>query len=80
MHPENKNGTETVELPVDFTVGIERMKRIVDTAECLNNNVAVENMSRHEYLDHIFQSIQSDRLSFCFDCGHCNLFTPEHDL
>ena len=80
MHPENKNGTEIVELPVDFTVGIERMKRIVDTAERLNINVAVENMSRREYLDRIFQSIQADRLGFCFDSGHCNLFTPEHDL
>ena len=80
MHPENKSGTETVDLPVDFTVGIERMKRIIDTAERMNINVAVENMSRHEYLDCIFRSIQSDRLGFCFDSGHCNVFKPEHDL
>lgn len=80
MHPENKSGTETVELPVDFTVGIDRLKRIIDTAERLSINIAVENMSRREYLDCIFQNIQSDRLGFCFDSGHCNVFTPEHDL
>ena len=80
MHPENKNGTETVDLPVDFTVGIERLKRIMDIAEHLNINLAVENMSRYEYLDCIFQNIQSDRLGFCFDSGHCNVFTPEYDL
>lgn len=80
MHTENKNGTETVELPSDFTIGIERMKRIIDTAERLNVNIAVENMSRHEYLDCIFQNIHSARLGFCFDSGHYNMFTPEHDL
>ena len=76
MHPENKKGTETVSLPCDFSIGIERMKRIVDTAERLNVNIAVENMSRPEYLEHIFQDIQSERLGFCFDSGHCNVFTP----
>ncbi|MDD4495824.1 MAG: sugar phosphate isomerase/epimerase [Eubacteriales bacterium] len=80
IHPENKNGTETVELPVDFTMGIERMKRITDTAERMNVNIAVENMSRHEYLDCIFRNVHSERLGFCFDSGHCNVFTPEHDL
>lgn len=80
MHPENKKGTETVELPSDFKIGIERIKRIVDTAERLNVNIAIENMSRHEYLDCIFQNIHSERLGLCFDSGHCNIFTPEHDL
>jgi len=80
MHPENKRGTETACLPADFTVGIERFRCIIDAAERLNVNVAVENMSRREYLDCIFQSIRSDRLKFCFDSGHCNVFTPEHDL
>jgi sugar phosphate isomerase/epimerase len=80
MHPENKNGAETVELPVDFTFGIERIKRIVDTADRLNVNVAVENMSRYEYLNCIFENIQSNRLGFCFDSGHCNVFTPGQDL
>lgn len=80
MHPENKKGTETTPLPSDFTIGIDRMNRIVDAAERLNVNIAIENMSRHEYLDCIFKNIQSDRLGFCFDSGHWNVFTPETDL
>jgi sugar phosphate isomerase/epimerase len=80
MHPENKSGMETVDLPGDFTLGIERMKRIIDTAERLNVNVAVENMSRPEYLDCIFKNIQSERLGFCFDSGHYNVFMPKYDI
>lgn len=80
MHPENKNGTETVELPVDFAIGVDKIKRIVDMAERLNVNIAIENMSRPEYLSCIFDNIQSKRLGFCFDSGHCNVFTPTHDL
>lgn len=79
MHPENKNGTETAPLPTNWTVGIDRIKRIIDAAERLNVNFAVENMSRYEYLECIFQNIRSDRLGFCFDSGHCNVFTPEYD-
>jgi len=80
MHPENKNGTETVSPPCEFTFGIERMKRIVDIAECFNVNIAVENMSRPEYLERIFHDIQSERIGFCFDSGHCNIFTPDYDF
>ena len=80
MHPENKSGTETVELPQDFSIGLDRMTRLVDTAERLEISIAVENMSRLEYLDVIFKDIQSDNLGFCFDSGHWNVFTPKVDL
>jgi sugar phosphate isomerase/epimerase len=80
MHPENKSGTETVELPTSFTIGIERIKRVIDAAEKSNVNIAVENMSRPEYLESIFTNIQSKKLGFCFDSGHCNVFTPAVDL
>jgi sugar phosphate isomerase/epimerase len=80
VHPENKKGTDTVGLPVDFAFGIKRFKKIVDAAERLNVNIAVENISRFDYLDYIFQNIKSKRLGFCFDSGHCNVFTPEYDL
>ncbi|MFO7637218.1 MAG: sugar phosphate isomerase/epimerase family protein [Clostridia bacterium] len=80
MHPENKSGTETVELPQDFSVGLDRMKRVVEVAERFGIIIAVENMSRPEYLDVIFNSIQSEKLGFCFDSGHWNMFTPKIDL
>ncbi len=80
MHPENKSGTETVELPQNFSIGLDRMKRLVDMAERLDIYIAVENMSRPEYLDMIFNNIQSNKLGFCFDSGHWNVFTPKAAL
>ena len=80
MHPENKNGAKTAALPGDFSLGIHRMKRIVDTAEQLGVNIAVENMCRPEYLEQIFAQIRSQRLGFCFDSGHHNVFTPDTDF
>ena len=80
LHPECKNGIEYAELPDNFNIGIERLKKIIDTAEQLNINIAIENMARPEYLDCIFKNIQSKRLGFCFDSGHWNLFMPEVDL
>ena len=80
MHPEYKEGTKCVELPEKFDIGIERLKKITDTAERLNINVAVENMCRPEYLECIFANIKSKCVGFCFDSGHWNLFMPEVDL
>jgi len=80
IHPECKNGTKYVDLPETFEIGIDRWKRIVDEAARLNVNIAIENMARPEYLDCIFTNIQSNRLGFCFDSGHWNLFMPELDL
>jgi L-ribulose-5-phosphate 3-epimerase len=80
MHPENKSGTKTVKLPQDFYAGLDRIKRLVDMAERLDISIAVENMSRPEYLNLIFNNIQSDKLGFCFDSGHWNVFTPKVDL
>ena len=80
MHPEHKNGTKNVELPVTFDIGLERLKLIVDKAEQNNVNVAMENMCRFEYLECIFTNIQSKRMGFCFDSGHWNVFMPNIDL
>jgi L-ribulose-5-phosphate 3-epimerase len=80
MHPENKSGTETVELPQNFSVGLDRMKWLIDMTERLDISIAVENMSRPEYLEAIFKNVQSDKLGFCFDSGHWNVFTPKTDF
>ena len=80
MHVECKSGIEYVDLPETFDVGIDKWKRIIDIAERLNINIAIENMARPEYLDCIFKNIESMRLGFCFDSGHWNLLMPEVDL
>jgi len=80
MHPEQKKGIKVSRPPREFTVGLERLKRIVDAAERLDVNLAIENMCRPEYLNCIFSSIDSKRLGFCFDSGHWNVFMPDIDL
>ncbi len=75
MHPTNGK----TPLPVSNT-GIERLKRIIDRAESLNINIALENMESPQYLEFIFSKIQSNRLGFCFDSGHHHLYSPDLDL
>jgi L-ribulose-5-phosphate 3-epimerase len=75
IHPTNGN----IPLPIN-DIGIERIKRIIEKAEQLDVNVAFENMESPEYLEYIFDKIQSKRLGFCFDSGHCNLYSPKLDL
>lgn len=61
-------------------VGLDRIKRLVETAERKNVNIALENLRKPEYLDFIFSNIQSGRLGFCYDSGHENCFTKGTDL
>lgn len=61
-------------------VGLERLKKIVDVAEKNNVNLALENLRFVEYIDFIFQNINSPKLGFCFDSGHNNFFTPGIDI
>lgn len=75
MHPANGK----ISLPSTL-VGIERFKRIIDKAEKLNINIALENMESPQYLEYIFGAFQSKRLGFCYDSGHHYLYTPEIDL
>jgi len=78
MHPTAKG---KIALPDAFdTVGIDRMKRIAELAERHDVNVAIENMESPDYVGYIFDSVQSDRLRFCYDSGHRNCFTPDIDL
>jgi len=80
LHPEHKNGTRYSKLPENFNIGLDRIKQIVEEAERLNINIAIENMCHLEYLDVIFSNIQSKKLGFCFDSGHWNIFMQHTDL
>lgn len=66
--------------PPPNQIGLDRFKRLVDLAEKENINIALENLRKPEYLDFIFDRIQSDRLGFCYDSGHENSFTKGTDF
>jgi len=56
-------------------IGLDRIKRLVDSAEKKNINIALENIERPDYLEFVFNNIQSKRLGFCYDSGHENCYT-----
>ena len=60
--------------------GISRIKRLVDLAEKLNVNIALENLRKPEYLGYVYERINSDKLKFCYDSGHENCFSKKGDL
>lgn len=61
-------------------IGLNRLKRIVEAAERLGINVALENLRKPEYMDYAFKEISSSRLGFCYDSGHNKCFTPQRDF
>jgi len=60
-------------------LGLSRFKHLVERAEKNGITIALENVRKFEYLDYLFSNIESDRLKFCYDCGHENCFTPGVD-
>jgi sugar phosphate isomerase/epimerase len=66
--------------PPPNQIGLDRLKRLVESAESQKVNLALENLRRPEYLDFIFANIQSDRLGFCYDSGHDNCYSKGRDL
>lgn len=72
--------SQTMSPPPANDIGLERIKRLVDKAEVLNINIALENLRRPDYLDFVFDSINSERLGFCYDSGHENCYSKGTDL
>jgi|GEM_PF-135490 len=61
-------------------LGLDRMKRLADTAEKRNVNVALENLNNCGNLSFMLQQVDSDRIGFCYDCCHHYNYCPEKDL
>lgn len=72
--------SQTIAPPPVNNIGLDRIRRLVDTAERLSVNIALENLRRPDYLDFVFSNIQSQRLGFCYDSGHENCYSKGTDL
>jgi len=59
--------------------GMDRIKLLVELAEKMDVNIALENLRRPEYLDFLLSGIDSGRLGFCYDSGHENCYTKGED-
>lgn len=60
--------------------GLNRMERLVDRAELLGVNIALENLQNTQNLAAVFGAIDSPNLGFCYDCCHHYNDAPEVDL
>lgn len=76
MHPING----MTPLPENSSIGIDRFKRIIESAEKYDINIAIENQGNPEYIDFVFKNIQSEKLHFCFDSGHERYYSPHWNL
>ncbi len=61
-------------------LGLERVKRITNQAERLGVNIAFENLRNIYNLELILDTINSNRIGFCYDsCHHIN-YASDNDL
>lgn len=61
-------------------LGMDRLKRIVQKAEKLEVNVALENLWNLNNLSYVLQHIDSPRIGFCYDCAHHYRYYPDTSL
>lgn len=61
--------------PAYNQIGIDRLKSILKVCEEGKVNFALENLRRLDYLDYVYQNLNSQYLKFCYDSGHANAFT-----
>lgn len=66
--------------PPYCTLGIERFRRILETAEDYGVDIAFENLRVIEYLDYVMSNLSSLRKKYCFDSGHQHYRYPEIDV
>jgi sugar phosphate isomerase/epimerase len=62
------------------SLGLDRLKRIIEKAESVNVCVALENLRKVEYLEYALKNIDSPKCGFCFDSGHQHHRSPDVDL
>ena len=72
--------TRTNNLPQYNNVVIYRVCKLLEIAEKYEVNIALENLKYIEYIDYLFDRIDSERLLFCYDSGHAFCYNPKVDF
>ena len=55
--------------------GLSNILSIKTAAEKYGVNIAFENLRRPDYIDYVFENIDSERFKLCYDTGHENCFS-----
>ncbi|NLF26334.1 MAG: sugar phosphate isomerase/epimerase [Clostridiales bacterium] len=71
--------TKGFETPPPNETGLRRMLHAVEAAEKYDVDIALENTRFLRYNQYLYDHVDSDRMRFCFDCGHANCYTPDED-
>lgn len=71
--------TKKLITPPPNATGARRMAHAAETAEKYGVDIALENTRFLEYNQYLYDHVPSERMRFCFDCGHANCFTPGQD-
>jgi sugar phosphate isomerase/epimerase len=62
------------------SLGLDRIKKIVEKAEKLGINIAMENLRNLTNLEYVLEQIDSPCIGFCYDSGHHYRYYPDKDL
>ncbi|MBQ3213546.1 MAG: sugar phosphate isomerase/epimerase [Clostridia bacterium] len=62
--------------------GLESVLEVVNYAISKNVHLAIENVDKEslKYLDYILENIPQEKLGYCYDTGHHNLYYPKIDI
>lgn len=60
-------------------IGIDRIKKLLEICEKDKISLCLENTRRLDYIQKVFEAIDSTHLKFCFDSGHANCMTKNID-
>lgn len=61
-------------------LGLDRLKKLTETAERLGVNLAFENLWNLTNLSFVMEQLDSPRVGFCYDCAHHDRYYPDLDL
>lgn len=81
-----KNNIKTAILHLSYTmnppklsrVGLSRWQKLINYAETLNINIAIENAEVEGCMEYIFKHIKNKNLSVCYDAGHDHTFFKDN--
>ena len=65
--------------PVSDT-GLNRFKKLADTAVGAGVRIAFENLNIPAYLDAVMQAVPAGQAGVCYDSGHNHCFSPERNI
>lgn len=80
IHPATGNPNSKPVKP--NKIGLENIKNIIEYALSKNVKIAVENIDKYtlKHFGYLLKNIDADKLGFCYDVGHHNLYCANKNI